>query len=211
MAFGNYNNNQNQSSGVKRSWKVGKDLYASNGKVAVGLYESDKGGTYCSFQIIGVIGKDPQTGANVYEQRPPQELPSILFTQEVLEAVIDRLTDKTRPSRDRDFYPNWVSPVDINETINCGHNASFTINGSANEVKIKINSARGEKECILTGIPMSTGANFASWRIMLQKMFFVLTYMQTKGIDPEKFANVMSSTSGGMTLTEEKNEDNLPI
>jgi hypothetical protein len=46
---------------------------------------------------------------------------------------------------------------------------------------------------------------------MLQKMFFVLTYMQTKGIDPEKFANVMSSTSGGMTLTEEKNEDNLPI
>lgn len=220
MAFNNYNmnNNQNNSNGPKRSWRVGKDTKVSDGKITVGLYESQHGGIFCSFGIISAIGKDPQTGMNVYETRPPMELPSLLISYTVLETIIDRLTNKSAPVRYRDFYPNWLEPTSaepncINETFDCGYKTTLTITGSPTEIKLKINTDKGEKVATITGSALTTGVNFADWRNLLKRFYFVLSYMETAGIDPEKFANVMNTSTGGMTVTpdNEVTSDSIPI
>lgn len=211
-SFGN-NNFGNQNNGEapqRKSWKVGKDLYASDAKITVGLYESPHGTPFCSLLITSSIGKDPNTGMNAYEQRPPMDMPSILIGHELLEAIIDHFTDKTRSTMDREYFPNWVSPTGVNEVIDCGHGSKLTINGSDTDVKIKVEKeGKGERTATITGIKLSNGTDIAGWRMLLQRMFYVLSYMGTAGIDAEKFSAAMGATAGGVTLTPDN--DNLPI
>lgn len=205
----NFNNAQNNNANPnqpkeKRSWRVGKDnLRTSTGKIQVGLYESQFKTPYCSVQIMTAIGKDPTNGSVTYENRPPTEIPSVLISHELLEAIIDRCTDKTRPTKDSEFFPNWIDPTTINETIDCGYNSKIQIIGSPSEVKVRVENKDGQdRSCTITGIPLSTGVNFAMWRMFLQRLYYVLSYMRTAGIDPEKFSAAMGTVSGGITMTE---------
>lgn len=205
---GNFNNAQNNNAGQsteKKSWRVGRDnLKTSSGKIKVSLYESEYKTLFCSVQILNAIGKDPTTNVATYENRPPKEIPSVLITHEVLEAIIDRFTDKTRATKDSEFFPNWVSPVDVNETVDCGYNTKIQFMGSPTEIKIRVENKDGQdRACSLTGIQLSTGTNFAMWRMFLQKLYFVLSYMRTSGIDPDKFSAAMGSSAGGMSFTSE--------
>ena len=209
MAFNNYNmNNQAAASnGPKRSWRIGKDNRVSDAKVSIGLYESQKGGVYCTIGVIRELAKDPQTGMSVYESRPPQELPSIMLTYPNLEALIDRYTDKKSPVKQRQFFPNWLEPSTsdpncVNETFELGYGNKLIIAGSANEIKMTLSTEKmGETFATFKGPLLSVGVNFADWRNMLKRMYFALCYMETNGVDPEKFAQALGSAAGGMSIT----------
>lgn len=211
MAFNSFNmNNQNATSnGPKRSWRVGRDNRVSDAKIAIGLYESQKGGVYCTIGITRELAKDPQTGMSVYESRPPQELPSIMLTYPNLEAFIDRYTDKKAPVKQRQFFPNWLEPSVndpncVNETFNLGYGNKLIIAGTANEIKMTLSTEKmGDSFATITGPALSIGTNFADWRNMLKRMYFVLCYMETNGVDPEKFASALSASTGGMSVTQE--------
>ena len=203
---GNFNNAQNNNAGQpaeKKSWRIGKDnLRTSTGKIRVNLYESEYKTPFCSIQILSAIGKDPTSGVVTYENRPPKEIPSVLITHELLEAIINRFTDKTRNTKDSEFFPNWVDPSTVNETIDCGYGTKIQFVGSASDMKIRIeNKDNKERECTITGISLSNGIDLPMWRMLLQKMYYVLSYMRTAGIDPDKFSAAMSVTTGGITMT----------
>ena len=219
MAFtnGGYNNNFNnnngqQQSSEKHSWRIGKDIRTSDAKFSVGLYESAYKNAFCSIQVIESIGTDRTTGMASYEQRQPQDIPSVLMNHEMLEALIDVVTDKTRPTKDREFFPNWVNPTNLNITIDCGLGSKLTITGSATDVKIKTErEGKGDRTGTLFSVMIGNEPNFASWRIFLQKLYYVLAYMSTAGIDAEKFSAAMANTTG-ITMTEgDPVPEDLPI
>lgn len=207
---GNFNSNSNNGQQTeKKSWRVGKDnLRTSTGKIQVGLYESQFKTPFCSVQILNAIGKDPSTGSVTYENRPPKEIPSVLISHELLEAIIDRFTDKSRPTKDSDFFPNWVDPASVNETIDCGYNTKIQFTGSASDMKIRVENKDGQdRTCTIVGIPLSTGANFALWRMFLQRLYYVLSYMRVAGVDPDKFSAAMGNATG-ITMTENTDTTN---
>ena len=214
MAFNNSNfGNNNSNPGEKKSWRIGKDFVSSDAKFSIGMYESAYKNAFCTIQIMASIGKDPTTGTVAFEQRPPQEIPSIMLSHEMLEALIDHFTDKNRTCNDRQFFPNFVDPTNLNETIDCGRGSKITFVGSPTSVQIKISrEGSGERTGTLNAIQLSNSVNFASWRIILQKMFYVLSYMNTVGIDAEKFSAAMGGTTGiTMTKSEDIVPDDLPI
>lgn len=213
-SYGGYNNNNNQQSDEKKSWRVGKDIYTSNAKFSVGLYESGYKTPFCSLQILVSIGNDPTTGRPAFEQRPPQDIPSVLISHENLEALLDFLTDKTRPTKDREFFPNWVDPSNVNVVLDCGYGSKLTINGTPTEVKFNVSKeGKGDRTGSIFPINMGNSMNFANWRILLQRMYYVLSYMSQAGVSPEKFSAAMGATTG-MTMTPSEdvvNDDDLPI
>ena len=212
---GNFNNSQQnngfgpQPQGEKKSWRVGRDVIKnSTGKMKVGLYETEYKNAFCSVQILSSIGTDPNTGVSTYESRPPKEIPSVLISHEILEAIIDRFTDKTRSSNDSSFFPNWVEPTNVNETIDCGYKTKIQFIGSPTDIKIRVENKDGQdRSMTITGVQLSTGPNFAMWRMFLQKLYYVLSYMRTSGIDPEKFSAAMASATG-ITMTQDNDSDN---
>ena len=204
--------NQNTNNGEKSSWRIGKDnIRSATGKIRVGLYESPMKTPFCSVQILGAIGKDPQTNQPTYENRPPKEIPSVLISHELLEVIINRFTDKTRTAKDDQFFPNWVEPNGVNETIDCGYGTKIQFTGSASEMTIRIEKECKDRTCSLTGIPLSTGTDIATWRMLLQKLYYVLSYMRTAGIDPEKFSQAMSTQAGGITMTPDNNANDIDV
>jgi hypothetical protein len=214
MSFnqGSFNNssNQNSGNGTKSSWRIGKDnIRAKNGKLRVALYESKSNNPFCSVQILSEIGRDPQTNEPMYENKPPMEIPSVLITHEMLEAIINRFTDKTRPSKDSDFFPNWVDTNGINESFDTGRGSKIQFTGTPNEMTIRIEKEGKDRTCTFTGIPLSSGCDVAMWRMFLQKLYYVLSYMRTAGIDPDKFSTAMSSS--GFTMTQDNSANDMDV
>lgn len=90
MAFQTSNgfNNQNNSQGDKKktNFPVGR-LFGSDAKMNMSIWNSDS----AVFTIIAIaqsVGKDPSTGANVYEQKAPNELPRIFLKPQDLAALV---------------------------------------------------------------------------------------------------------------------------
>ena len=85
--------NQNQSSGDKKrtNFPVGR-LFGSDGKLNVTIWNSDSA-VYTIIAIAQSVGKDPTTGANVYEQKAPNELPRVFLNPENLETLLLGMND----------------------------------------------------------------------------------------------------------------------
>ena len=66
--FNNGNSGMNQGGEKKKTnFRVGK-VYGTDGTIDVSIWNSDKGGVYAILSCKAAVGKDPSTGANVYEQ-----------------------------------------------------------------------------------------------------------------------------------------------
>lgn len=215
MAFTNGSFNQNTTtnnpSGEKRSFKVGKDIMCEDAKLGVGMYESTKGYPFASVMVTRGI-KDPQTGQLVFQQRLPQETPSVLITHENLEAILDMFTDKTRASKDRDFFPNWIDPTNLNVSFDCGYNSKISFVGSATNVKVSVfKEGKGEGTATLGAIPVGDTYNFALWRIMLQKLYYVLVYMNSSKLDREKFGDIIQAQQEQVPAADETDNLDAPF
>ncbi|MBQ1759923.1 MAG: hypothetical protein IIZ94_09605, partial [Prevotella sp.] len=85
--------NQNQSNGDKKrtNFPVGR-LFGSDAKLNVTIWNSDSA-VYTIIAIAQSVGKDPTTGANVYEQKAPNELPRVFLNPENLETLLLGMND----------------------------------------------------------------------------------------------------------------------
>ena len=79
MAFQQANNNfggQNQGEKKRTNFPLGRAIYGTDAQLKLSIWNSDSA-MYTIFSIAQAVGKDPSTGANVYEQKAPNELPRV--------------------------------------------------------------------------------------------------------------------------------------
>ena len=193
----NFNNNQQGASTTdkkKTNFKIGK-IWGSDGQLEVGVWVADMG-VLTTLRIKSAIGKDPSTGANVFEQKMPGDLPSFYMNINFVQAflnTIDRI------------------PVDdianINFMLDKGSNGGkLTINGDGNTIKITIDSNKQQGSRTMTFEPINTGVRFvhASFITFCEYMRIAYKKALYQKLDPEEFA--MAVGNGG-----NDDNDDLPI
>lgn len=149
---GNYNNNgfnQNQSGErQKTNFPVGRRQYGTDGTIEVTVWKSDSA-IYTILMIKQAIGKDPATGANVYEQKQPKEIPRAFLNPEALRALIEGA------KLNQDF------------TIPLGRNGSSSVSVSGfgtSQVKLTItNEKLGTRSISFGTIPIGTTTICPTW------------------------------------------------
>lgn len=180
MAFmnnnGGFNNNQQSNNGEpkkKVNFKVGKDIYGDDGRLTVGTWNSDKGGTYATLRITSAVGKDPSTKANVYEQKMSGELPTVYLNGENLCVLMMAMADTT--------------PENCDFTIDCGR-SKITFKGAGTQYTITIeNQKTGSRTITLKSIPAGDKNYHPSWKLLLDKLKIVDKKIAFGSVDMDEF------------------------
>lgn len=182
------NNNGNSNNGDKKksNFKVGR-IYGSDGILEVGVWNSDRGGTYAQMSIKAAIGKDPSTGMNAYEQKMSGELPTISMNAELLRALIEYL--KTTPIEQYS--------CDLDTT----RGAKINITGSANDVKITItNQKTGTRTVTLEATPVSNSKRInANMLNLIDYLQICYKHAKFVKLDNDEFGKVIASEGSGDT------------
>lgn len=178
-------NNMNQGGGDKKrtNFRVGK-IYGSDGTIDVAVWNSDKGGCYATLSMKAAVGKDPSTGANVYEQKMSGELPSIVMNIEVLRAFIDGVKDQ--------------DPGTLNVVIDTKRGSKLTIVGQGTSVKMTIdNQKTGTRTITLDSIPVGSTNVHANFKNMIDMLEICFKKAIRNKLDPEEFAMALGGEDEG--------------
>lgn len=192
--YGNFNNNNSNNGGEpkkKSNFRVGK-LYGSDGILDVSVWNSDKGGVYCILNIKQAVGKDPSTGMNVYEQKMPNELPSVFMNVEAVRTVLEYLK---------------MTPVDqLNGKYDAGQSSiEFTSSGA--DVKITLNGKAGTRTITLKANTIGNKNINSSMLNLIDFLEIGFKYTKLAKLDTEAFGNVLTSEGG----TGEANDEPAPF
>lgn len=175
------NNNTQTEEKKKTNFRVGK-IYCTDGTIDVSVWNSDKGGCYAILSIKAAVGKDPSTGANVYEQKMSGELPSICMNIEIVRALIDAV--------------KGADPGTLNINIDTKRGAKMSMVGSGGSVKITIdNQKTGSRTVTLDSIsvgPKNIHANFNNLMDMINICFKKAIHNK---LDAGEFAVVFGENS----------------
>lgn len=197
MAFvqNNYNNNGVTGGEKKKTnFRVGK-VYGIDGIIDVSIWNSDKGGVYAIMSIKAVVGKDPSTGGNVYEQKMSGELPSIFMNADILRGIIEGV-------KTCDDYGT------INATIDTKRGAKMSFVGSGSQIKITIeNQKTGTRNCTLESMQIGTKTIHASFLNLMSFLDICFKKALRNKLDPEEFAMALS----GDTDSTESSTDDAPF
>lgn len=178
----NYNNNNgssnNNNGGEKKrsNFGIGR-VYGKNGIIDVSVWKSDKGGCYCIINMKSAIGKDPSTGANVYEQKMANELPSIFLQSEYAKSILMAVKGK--------------DPSTLNVNIDTHRGAKFSIVGSPSEVNVTINHNKlGDRSVTLEAISVGNASVHANFENFISYIEMGYKKCMTNKLDPTEFAMV---------------------
>lgn len=173
------NNNMNQGGEKKKTnFRVGK-VYGTDGTVDVSVWNSDKGGCYTILSIKAAVGKDPSTGANVYEQKMSGELPSIFMNLEIVRAFLEGVKNQ--------------DPSTLNATIDTKRGSKMIINGQGSSVKLTIeNQKTGNRTVTFDAIPVGNTNIHANWFNLIDMVDICYKKALLNKLDPDEFAMVMS-------------------
>ena len=175
---GNYNNQQGGGEKKKRNFKLGK-IYANGGIVEVGTWSSEKGGYFIILTIKTEIGKDPSTGAGVYQQKMNSELPSILLNAEEARAIVEgvRLNDLSN----------------INAVLDTKRGSKILFNGSGTSVKVSIEtSAKGSAAVTFEATPVGSVNVHAGLNNLIKLIEIGYNKALRNKLDPEEFSSAES-------------------
>ena len=180
--FGNNNtNNTNNQGGEKKksNFRVGR-IYGTDGTIDVSIWNSDKGGVYTILSIKSAVGKDPSTGANVYEQKMSGELPSIFMNLELIRAFLDGVKGH--------------DVATLNFTIDTKRGSKLTMQGSADAVKITIeNQKTGTRTITLDAVPIGNVNIHANVLNLISMIEICFKKALSNKLDPEEFAMVVNT------------------
>jgi hypothetical protein len=180
MAFQTNNSFNSPAVGEKKktNFRVGK-IYGSDGTIDVSIWNSDKGGCYTILSCKAAVGKDPSTGANVYEQKMSGELPSIFMNIEIVRALITGLKGR--------------DPGTTNVSIDTKRGAKLSIVGNDSSVKITIdNQKTGTRTITLDAIPVGTKNIHANFLNLIDMLEICFKKAIRNKLDPEEFALAIS-------------------
>jgi hypothetical protein len=186
----NFNNNSNNNGGDKKktNFRLGK-VWGSDGQLDVSIWVADTG-VRAILSIKAAVGKDPSTGANVLEQKMPNELPRFFMNIDLLRAFIDVV----------DATPDLGS---INIVLDKGNAGKLTIAGQGSSIKITIDSAKqGSRTITFDSIGVGNKNIHAAFRNLCEYMKIAYRKALTNKLDPEEF---------GMAVNGGDNDDDLPI
>lgn len=187
MAF-NPTNNFNQSApqtGEKKksNFRVGR-IYGTDGTMDVSVWNSEKGGCYSILSIKSAVGKDPSTGANVYEQKMNSELPSIFMNTEIVRAFIEAA--KTQ------------KPETINMSVDTTKGAEISVVGNGNSIKITINNKKtGTRTITIDAVPTGSTYVHANFLNLIDMMDICFKKAIRNKLDPDEFAMATGETENG--------------
>jgi hypothetical protein len=191
MAFANNNsfNNSNQSGEKKKTnFKIGK-LWGSDGILDVSVWVSDTG-VKTILAIKAAVGKDPSTGANVFEQKMPNELPRFFMNMDFVRALISAI----------DATPD---PGSININLaKIGGSDKLTIVGQGNSIKMTIDTQKlGSRTITFDSIACGNKNVHATFETFVEFLKIAYKKALLNKLDPEEFGMVV----GG------EETDELPI
>lgn len=126
-SYNSFNNGGNNSSDEKQrtNFSFGK-LKQSDGRLDVGIWVNQYG-ISAKFIIRQQCGKDPSTGANLYENKSPADLPQGFLDREKMRLFIDIIEENK--------YQNLNFKLPGNTTIAVaseGNNVKITLNNTKN-------------------------------------------------------------------------------
>lgn len=178
--FNNGNSGMNQGGEKKKTnFRVGK-VYGTDGTIDVSIWNSDKGGVYAILSCKAAVGKDPSTGANVYEQKMSGELPSIFMNMELVCAFLEGVK----------IVPDLNN---INMTIDTRRGSKMSITGTGNAIKITIdNQKTGTRTITLESTPIGNDHVHANFKNMIKMLEICYKKAIVNKLDPEEFAMAIS-------------------
>lgn len=177
--FGGNSNNQNGEK-KKENFPVGR-LWGSDATIDISIWKSSSA-VFTIFMVKQAVGKDPSTGANVFEQKAPNELPRVFMTPEYLRAFLD--TAKT------------VDPNNINFSLQPKKGSKLTVSGTMNQIKITLETEKqGSRTITLDGIPVGNTVVNGSWKNMIKLLDVAYKKALYAKLDPEEFATALGGDS----------------
>lgn len=189
MAFmnnGGFNNSNNGGDKKKSNFRVGK-LYGDDGIMDISVWKSDTG-IFTIISIKSSVGKDPSTGAPVYEQKAPNELPRVFLNGSKLCTLIEAMTKN--------------DPAKANFTLDGRSKLVFQSTNGA--IKITINDAKnGDRTITFKSVTCADATIFAEYSMMIEYLKMCYRKMLTNKLDPEEFAVVINGGNDGSATDEE--------
>lgn len=177
--FGNNNTNNQGGEKKKSNFRVGR-IYGTDGIIDVSIWNSDKGGVYTILSIKSAVGKDPSTGANVYEQKMSGELPSIFMNLELIRAFLDGV--------------KGLDVATLNFTIDTKRGSKLTMQGSADAVKITIeNQKTGTRTITLDAVPIGNVNVHANVLNLISMIEICFKKALSNKLDPEEFTMAVNT------------------
>lgn len=179
----NFNNSGNQGGEKKKTnFRIGK-IWGSDGQLDVSMWLSDTGARTI-LSIKSAVGKDPSTGANVLEQKMPNELPRFFLAANVMKAVIDAVA--ATPDLGK-----------ISLTVDKGNNNKLTVMGQGNQIKITIDSQKqGSRTITLDGVIVSGNCVHADFLVLVDYLKICYKKAITAKLDPDEFGMVVADSNG---------------
>lgn len=175
QANSNFGNAQNQGEKKRTNFPLGRAIYGSDAQLKLSIWNSDSA-VYTIFSIAQAVGKDPSTGANVYEQKAPNELPRVFLNPEYLNALILAIEMK----------------IDINLEPKRG--TSLKISGvGTNQITMTLNTEKlGSRTITFNAIPVGSANIQSSFDIMTKMLRIALKKALFQKLDHEEFAIALS-------------------
>ena len=179
----NFNNSGNQGGEKKKTnFRIGK-IWGSDGQLDVSMWLSDTGARTI-LSIKSAVGKDPSTGANVLEQKMPNELPRFFLAANVMKAVIDAVA--ATPDLGK-----------ISLTVDKGNNNKLTVMGQGNQIKITIDSQKqGSRTITLDGVIVSGNCVHADFLVLVDYLKICYKKAITAKLDPDEFGMAVADSNG---------------
>ena len=192
MAFANNNsfNNSNQNGEKKKTnFKIGK-LWGSDGILDVSVWVSDTG-VKTILAIKAAVGKDPSTGANVFEQKMPNELPRFFMNMDFTRALVSAI----------DATPDLGS---LNVSlVKVGGSDKLTIVGQGNSIKMTIDTQKlGSRTITFDSIACGNKNVHATFETFVEYLKIAYRKALLNKLDPEEF---------GMAVGSGEDTEDLPI
>ena len=182
MAFMNNNNFNNANSGgekKKSNFRIGR-LHGDDGIMEISVWKSENG-IFTILSIKSAVGKDPSTGAPVYEQKAPNELPRVFLNGTKLVTLVEAMTRN--------------EPTTANFTLD--GRSKLTFQATNNAVKITINDPKtGDRTITFTSVTCGNATIFAEYTMMVKYLKICLGKLITNKLDPEEFTAAINSASG---------------
>ena len=171
---------QNNGGEAKKrtNFPIGK-IRSEDGFMNIGIWNSDKGSTFVTINIKGAIGKDPSTGSVAYEQKMNGELPSAVINMECLQGTIMAL--------------KATKPEEANLKINYGK-SSLTFVGSANGVKVTVESGKGTRSMTFAAMPVGPMNVYPAYELFIEYLKIGMSKMKFQKLDEDEFKNVIAAS-----------------
>lgn len=170
----NFNNTNQNGEKKKTNFRLGK-IWGSDGQLDISLWVADTG-VRAILSIKSAVGKDPSTGANVLEQKMPNELPRYFMNMDLLRAFIE-VADKT------------TDPGTLNIVLDKGAAGKLTIIGQGNTIKMTIDSQKqGSRTITFDSVAVGSTNVHASFKNLIEYLKIAYRKALTNKLDPDEFS-----------------------